>query len=576
MDRDRVLRGREAAREHEIRDDLSVIKGENMYQEWVGYNINQMFDYACRLRGAKEALVFGERRYSYGHWRRRVLRIAAALRDLGVGEGTRVACLAQNSPRWTEVIFAVWRLGGIVVPLNMTWVGREIAQSLDLTDAELLVTVGEFRGKNYLSLLEDAVPELRGAVDEKLSLAKLPHLRRILTWDLDSGAHPYAGDLDAKAAASANFDAGELMRIGEAVDPASPCLYLPTSGSTGFPKPVIHTHQTFLAICSNFADAVEFGERDRMLNFGTTYHVSGLVLLVMPIIRFGSITQMDWFDPETAMRIIEQERITVVWGFDMHFLQMRRHPRFAAYDVSSIERTLVGSNPGSYDEIKSMGIGHQGSLYGCSEYLSHFFPYRDRFDEERMRNTNGRPFDGVSHKIVDPSTGHVVPTGSIGEICIKGPGLFKGYYRMPEVTAAVMDDEGFFHTGDYGFIDEKDYLYFRGRLKDTVKTGGENVAAQEVEMFLAIETPWVMTAQVFGVPDATWGEAVVAMVELKENAKVSEDELRDFCKGKLAGYKVPKRILFVNREDWVLTPTGKVDKSALRRIAMGRLGIARE
>lgn len=544
-----------------------------MYQEWIGLSVNQVFDYTCRTKGGDDALIGADPKLTYADWQRRVFQLSQGLRKLGIGRGTRVAHLMDNSVEWAQLFFALSRLGAITVPLNITWVGRELVQSMELTDAEVLVTVEEFRSHRYLDMLAEALPGLASAEPGRLDLPELPHLKRVITLSREGKPYPFADAFGEVMASGADYRAEEMLAIGDAVEPEDDCLYLPTSGSTGFPKPVVHTHASFLANCSNYADALEFSAADRLLNYGPTYHVSGLLLLTMPCLRGGAVYQLNWFEPETAMRVIEKERITVVWGFDIHYLSMRRHPRYAAYDLSSLERTVIGSNPGSFDEIASMGLPHQGNVYGCSEYLADFFPYRDRFDVARMRASHGRPMASVEQKIVDPATGGRVGPGVLGEICVKGPGLFTGYYKMPELTAQAMDDEGYFHTGDFGRMDEKGYLYYRGRLKDTVKSGGENVSAREVEIFLESETPWIATASVFGVPDRTWGEAVTAMVELRPGAQTSESEVRAFCRGRLAAYKIPKRVVFVQRGDWAVTPTGKLDKPAMRELALKQLGL---
>jgi fatty-acyl-CoA synthase len=542
-----------------------------MYAEWVGFNVNQVLDYTCASHTDDEALVCGDKRLSYRDFQLRIFKLAQGLRTLGVRRGTRVAHIMDNSPEWALVFLALARLGAITIPLNLTWVGREIVQSLDLTDAEILVTVDEFRGRDYIGLLTASLPALASGQSGELELPELPHLKRVVTVSRAGRRFGFADDYAAVMACGTGYSAAEWLSRGKEVAPDDECLYLPTSGSTGFPKPVVHTNASFLANCSNYADAIEFTAADRLLNYGPTYHVSGLLLLIMPLIRGGAVHQMNWFEPEPAMALIEREKITAIWGFDAHYLAMRRHPRFGRYDLASLRCTMIGSSPGSYEEIKSIGLPHHGNIYGCSEYLADFLPYRDRFDEERARSSNGRPMDGVEQKITDPATGRRLAVRELGEICVKGPGLFKGYYKMPDLTAAVMDAEGYFHTGDYGWVDEHGYLYYRGRLKDTVKSGGENVSAREVELFLESETPWVSMAAIFGIPDPTWGEAVTAMVELRPGAEVSEAGLREYCRGRLANYKIPKRVLMVEHGDWVITPTGKLDKTAMRDLALERL-----
>ncbi|MBE7324763.1 acyl--CoA ligase [Nocardioides sp. Y6] len=534
-----------------------------MFYEWSGQTLARVFDYTCAEKPTREALVAGERRWTYAELQHDVFQVAAGLRAIGIGHGSRVAAIVGASEEFATMVLALQRLGAVLIPLNLTWTAREFIQSFRLTDPDLLITMEEFRSNQVLAGLEEALPGLASGVFGELELEEAPTLRGVVTVHSDASRGYARTFADVRAAGQA-YDRDEMLRLTDDVSPDDPVLCLPTSGSTGFPKPVVHSHSSFLSNCANYADAVEFSETDVMLNYGTTYHASGQLLFVVPWIRGGAQILLDWFEPQVALELIEKEKVTVTWGFDVHYLMMVRHPEVSRYDLSSLTRALMGNDPATFDEIAQLGIEHHGNIYGCSEYLSNVFPYRDRADRERMKQSHGRPMEGVEQKIVDPVTGERVPTGTIGEICVKGPGLFKGYYKMPDQTEAAIDDEGFFHTGDFAFVDDAGYTYYRGRLKDTVKTGGENVSAREVELFLQTETPYVRTAQVFGLPDPKWGEAVTAMVELHDGVSVTEDELRDFCRGKLAGYKIPKRFVIVGHNDWIVTPTGKFDKQALR------------
>ena len=546
-----------------------------MYFEWKDLTLNKSFAYACKNWGARTAIVYGDQHYSYARLQREVFALSQGLRQLGVQKGTRIAYLLTNGADWACFLYAVFNLGAIAVPLNLTWVGREIEQGLHLTDAEILVTVDELRGKCLADIIQDQFPELRDSDGERVRIERLPHLRRLVTLSASGKRYKFAADFHQIKALGQNFNASEMLALGEQVEPDDLCSFMLTSGSTAFPKPAIHTHNSILFNVANIADCHEIQADDRILHFAPTYHVAGVEIFLLPHLRGAAIYLLDFFEPEWAMRTIERERISVMWGFDVHYLMMKRHPRYALYDISSLERALIGNSPGTYDEIKSMGIPHHGNIYGSTENGGAHaqFPYRHRNDEKRKKNSNGMPLSYMETKIVDPQTGERVGVNEIGEICSRGPGLFKGYYNMPEETAAAMDQEGFYHSGDYGWLDEKGYIYYRGRIKDTVKTGGENVPAREVEVILEGEAPWVNTAVVFGVPDAQWGEAVTAMVELKDGASVSELELRNYCKNLMAGYKIPKRFIFVKPTDWIITPTGKFDKKALREKALAMLAI---
>ena len=546
-----------------------------MYFEWKDLTINDSFAYSCKNWGTRTALVYGDERFTYNQLQREVLEVTNALKNLGIQKGTRVAYLLNSGPEWVSLFYAILNLGAIAVPLNLTWVGREIEQGLQLTDAEILVMTDEIRGKDFGSILNKQFPELQEANKEELRIDRIPHLKKIVTLSLSGKIYNFAYDFHELKASRSNYNAQELLTLSQQIRPDNECLYLLTSGSTGFPKPVIHTHKSFLFSNANIADCHDIRLDDRVMHHAPSYHVSGLENLLYPQMRGATVYLADYFEPERAMRMIEKEKITVTWGFDVHYLMMRRHPRYGVYDISSLDRVLVGNSPGSYDEIKTMGIPHQGGIYASSENAGalSMYPYRDRFDEYRKKYSNGRPLSFMETKIVHPETGALLGVNEKGEICSRGPGLFKGYYNMPEETAAAMDEDGFYHSGDYGWLDEKDFLYYRGRIKDTVKSGGENVSAREVEINLEAETPWINTAIVFGVPDPKWGEAVTAMVEIKPGTSVTEDELKKFCKDLMAGYKIPKHFIFVKPQEWILTPTGKFDKKALWLKAMEMLGI---
>jgi len=549
-----------------------------MWHEWEGQTFNKIFDYACQEWGDREALVSYDLRLTYREYRRKIFALADGLHKAGIKKGTKVAHLLPVTPEWAYLYWALHRLGAVLVPLNITWVGREIVQGLDLTDTEVLVVTDNFRGINYVSVLREMFPEMEGNEAGKLRLEKLPCLEKLIVVSPGGNKYGFAHDFNDLMAAGRGYSDQEITSLGEEVKPDDICLFLLTSGTSGFPKPAIHTEQNILFGMAGYADGMELRETDRELIVAPNYHVAGILCLGYPVLRGACAHLIEFFDPEEALRTIEKEKITIIFGFDIHFLRMKQHPHYQHYNISSMKKTMIGSNPGSYEAIKEMGITHQGNIYGFTEYVASqaYLPYRDRHKEEKMKYGHGRPMCGAGvtrFKVVDPETGGALKPGEPGELCVMGPALFKGYYRMEDEFRACMDSEGFFHSGDYGWVDGDGYVYYRGRIKEMIKTGGENVAAREVEIFLETECPWVEIAQVFGVPDARWGEAVTAMVQLAPGSQVSAEELREFCRGKMAGYKIPKHFLVVRPDQWIVTPTGKHNKVALRQKAMESLGV---
>ena len=537
-----------------------------MFQEWRGQTLPRMLAYSASnwphniaVRSVDEAITFAE-------LERRVHDVALALHRLGVRRGDHVAYMMSVSTRWVEVFFATLSLGAKLVPLNLTWVGKEIPQGLKLTDAKFLLIGAEHRGEDLVARFADALPGLSGSEPGRCAFADMPLTTVMVTGDAAS-VPPFAFHFERVVDEARG---GQWPPQGHtAPSPDDDALLLLTSGTTSFPKPVIHTHQSMLCGICNYADGLEARESDTFLHTTPNYHVGGIISMCIPIMRGGTSRLMHWFDPEEAMRLIESDPVTLFWGFDTHFAMMRNHPSYGKYRLSSIQRTMSGSNPATFDAIHGMGFAHVGSLYGTSESMggSTFFPYRDRFDLERMKQSNGRPTSGQV-RIVSQETGREVAVGEPGEICVNGPSLFRGYYNMPEETARCIDADGFFHTGDYGWVDADGYLYYRGRYKEIVKTGGENVSMLEVEMFLTAEIPGVRRAVICGTPDEKWGEAITALIEADPAAGLTEESVREACRGRLAGYKIPKRVFFVASDTWQITPTGKLNRHAVRDTAL--------
>lgn len=547
-----------------------------MYVDWKDRTIHGSLEYCKNTWGNNLAMIYKDERITYLELQRRVFQLTQGLKKIGVKKGTHVSCILTSTPIWGCLYYAIAQLGAVMVPLNITWVGREFEQGLQFTDAEYLIVMEEFRGKNFIEDIAGQVPDFKNGQPGESNIASLPLLKTIITVSEVGNKYDFAYDFWDIFNSGADYNTEEMIALGKEVSPHDDFAIMMTSGSTGFPKPAVHSHESFLLSQSNLSDCHHYLETDRFLHFCPTYHVAGTDLYISTHLRGGCVVHADFFDAENCMRIIEKEKITIMWAFDIMYLMMIRHPRFKSYDLSSLERILMGNSPSTWQEIKDgLKCVHHGNIYGTTEScgsVSHF-AWEDRFDQHRQKWSMGRVLPWWECKIVDPETGVELPPNTMGEIIFKGPGLFKGYYKQPEITAAAIDADGFYHSGDWGYIDEDTFVYFRGRIQDTVKTGGENVSAKEVEVVLEAETPWVRTAQVFGVPDQKWGEAVIAMVELKPDASVTEADLRDYCKGVMANYKVPKRFVFVKSNEWIITLTGKFDKKALRERTMKEWGI---
>lgn len=540
-----------------------------MYHEGLTQTVNRVFDESCRRWGTRTALVEGERRWTYLELRREVARLTCGLQRVGITQNDRVAFLLGVTSDWVVLYYSLMRIGAVAVPLNLTWEGQEIVEGLALTEATILVATEDFRGIDYVARTLDAADIHPRANDNGepggVRCDDLPHLRMLISTG-SSGLHECCQlSTEALRLAGGEVDGAWFTALSENVQPSTHSIYTLTSGTSSFPKPVIHDHESLLVGVANYADGVEATAEDSTLIIAPNYHVAAYFTLTMLHLRGGAVHLMPHFVPRVALETIERERISLLFGFDVHFLMIKRDPLFELYDFSSVTRTMIGSSPASFDEIATMGITHQGNIYGSSEYFAAqtFFPFRDRHDTARMRTSHGRPGLGMHLRIVDFETGLEAPVGEPGEICFKGPALFKGYYNMPKETEAAFDSDGFFHSGDIGWVDKDGYLYYRGRRKETVKSGGENVSMQEVELFLQLQIPEIAKALVVALPHPKWGEQVCAIVELTPGASVDEAGIIASCRGRLAGYKIPKRVVLASRSDWTYTPTGKLDRRAM-------------
>lgn len=532
-----------------------------MWQEWRGQTLPKIIEHGEINWPDNVAVRYEDdsinESITYRELARRVSITQNALYEVGIRKGDHVGYLTSGNLRWLEIFFAVLRLGAKLVPLNLAWTNDEIAQGMQLADVSFLFLGAKYKGK---SLPDQLAPILSGP-----NRKNFPCLRSVIVAEGVSKFDEFQALDDLVKKSSRSEDSIDLNQPVNASDEA---MLLLTSGSTAFPKPVIHTHESMVCGFASYADGLEVNSSDTFVSCTPVYHVGGLIASIVALLRGGTVRLCGTFEAENVIRWVEQDKATIFWGFDTHFSMLREHPSYEKHKLASIKKTMVGGNEATFDAIYAMGFEHIGSLYASSEYMGSqtFFPYRDRHDIERMKYSHGRATSGEI-RIANPETGDWLTAGEIGEICVRGPALFRGYYKNPEATAQCMDSEGFFHSGDMGSMDGSGYLYFKGRYKDMVKSGGENVSALEVETFLIATVPGVVRAIICGTPDQKWGEAVTALLEIEESFNYSVEDIVNACRGKLAGFKTPRRVIFLKNHEWPITPTGKVDRKVLVKFA---------
>ncbi|MCW3064223.1 MAG: hypothetical protein JWN32_1395 [Solirubrobacterales bacterium] len=535
---------------------------------WKPITIAEQLERTAREHGERDALVFGEERLSWAETREASRRLARALMAAGVRHGDHVAVWVPNRIEWVELWFAAAYIGAVIVPVNTRYKTEEVRYILAQSDARLFVTVAEFVGIDYLAMLARLCPDLAdGAAPNG---ADFPELRRVV---VIGGGPPGTQAFADFAAEGAAVTEEELDAAAGAVDFEDPTIIVYTSGTTGHPKGAVHSHR-ILRNEHSIAERMDIGPESRVLNHLPWFHVGGgFTGILPPLIAGGAMVIMDRWEPTAAFELIEREGVTVLSGIPTHFIDLLSHPRLGEYDTSTLRSGWIGgaNNPPEVIDGVMEKLGVEGLLpvYGMTETTS--ITTIPRMDDPRSVIVAGKggPVSDFEVKIVDVESGEVLPGGREGEVCVRGHLVMQGYYRNPEATAEAIDSDGWFHTGDLGVFDDAGYLSITGRKSDMFIVGGANAYPAEIESALC-EHPGVKQAYVVGVPHPRLGEVGFAFVERRSADEASEDDITDFCRGRLAGYKVPRFVEFV--DGWPLTATGKIERFRLSEMARERSG----
>ena len=514
-----------------------------------------------------EALVLGDLRLSYADLIAGGEARTRQLGAVGVRRGDRFGVITPNDPAIVEFLIAGAMLGATLVPINTRFKARELRHIVTNARLAAVFTTDLIDDHvNFADLLREALPELAEAADaSRLEISAAPDLRCVAR--VHGPATPGvlgADELDdlAKAPAPAL----------EGADGDDAALILYTSGTTADPKGCVLSQRAVILDAAGIAERFEIPADDRWWNPLPMFHGGGLMLMSGCFVAGATAISMPRFELDEAFELIERERATVVYPlFPTITLALMHDPRFADLDRERIRVVTSVAPPEIQRQIQdAFAPAVLMSAYGITE-LCATLVFTELDDPEEVRLTScGRPMRGFELKVVDPDSGERLPPGGRGELCGRGPSRFDGYFENEPATTAVIDDEGFFHTGDLCSIDADGRVFFHGRLKDMLKVGGENVAALEIESFLASHDA-IKMAQVVGVPDDRLQEVPAAFVELVPGAEFDEDQVIAYCKGSIAGFKVPRVVRFV--EDWPMSAT-KIQKFRLRQDLLAELGVS--
>ncbi|WP_312108518.1 AMP-binding protein [Brevibacillus reuszeri] len=538
--------------------------------------IGDLLDETAGRYKEKEAVVYQERslRYSFGQFQDICNQVARGFMSLGIEKGENVSIWATNVPEWAISQFATAKMGAVLVTVNTSYRTHELEYLLRQSESTTLLLIDSYRDASYLEMVRDICPELAECNPGELRSKRLPHLRNViyLGEERQQGMFLWKDLLERSELVSEE----ERIVRQQSLLPDDVINMQYTSGTTGFPKGVMLSHVNIVNNAIKVAECQGLGVEDRVCIPVPFFHCFGCVMGTLACVATGAtMVPVTAFDPGLVLSIVEQERCTALYGVPTMFIAELNHPTFEARDLSSLRTGIMAGSLCPIEVMKNvvdkMGIRDITIAYGQTESSPVITQTRPEDSIERKVATVGRLHEGVEAKIVDPVTGESLPPGVQGELCTRGYLVMKGYYNMPDQTEKAIDADGWLHTGDLATVDEEGYYKITGRLKDMIIRGGENIYPREIEEFLYTH-PKILDVQIVGVPDPKFGEQVLACIRVKEDTDLTEEEIRSYCEGKVAHFKIPRYIQFVT--EYPMTASGKIQKYKLREHAMQSLGLS--
>ena len=531
--------------------------------------LGDWLEYWAEKTPDKEYIVYSDRnlRFTWKQFDERVNNFAKGLMAMGVKKGSNVGIWANNVPDWLTFLYATAKIGAVLVTVNTSYKQNELEYLCKDSDMDTLCITDGTWESDFVDMTYKMLPELRTSQRGHLNNPDFPHMRNVI----------YVGQEKHRGM----YNTAELMLLGENVDDAILTQVKKqvnchdvvnmqyTSGTTGFPKGVMLTHYNIANDGFFTGENMEFTQDDKLCVCVPLYHCFGVVLATMNCLTHGCTQVMvEKFDPLVVLASIHKERCTALYGVPTMFIAELSHPMFSMFDMSSLRTGIMAGALCPVELIKEVEKKMYlkvTSVYGLTETAPGMTQSNINDPFEKRCTTVGRDFPHVDVKVINPETGEFCKTGEQGEMCCKGFNLMKGYYNNPTASAEIIDAKGYLHSGDLGVQDEEGYYKITGRIKDMIIRGGENIYPREIEEFL-YKMPEIKDVQVAGVPSEKYGEAVGAFIILKEGSSLTAEDVQDFCKGKIARYKVPKYVFFL--KEFPMTGSGKIQKFKLKDLSL--------
>lgn len=544
-------------------------------QPWVdGLTFGEVLAETARRLPEREAVVFPflNHRRTWRQFRGDVRRAARALLGLGIGPGEHVGIWATNLPQWVELQFAAAEVGAVLVNINPAYRANELAYVLQQADIVALFLTDRFKTSDYYALLNEALAPGRERFPRLRHVVSIKPQRPSLSEDEDITSQAWHEFLNLAESVPEEV----LNQRAATCQPDDVVNIQYTSGTTGFPKGAMLTHRNLLLNVYYVGQRLGFSEQDRLCIPVPFYHCFGCVLGTLLCAVYGSamVIPAESFDALATLQTVASERCTALYGVPTMFIAELHHPRFAEFDLSSLRTGIMAGSPCPIEVMRAvvdrMGAREMTIGYGLTENSPIITQTSVNDDLEHRVGTVGRPLPGMEVRIVAPGSVEPLPVGTPGELIVRGPCVMKGYYHKAKETAEAITPDGWLRTGDLAVETADGYYRITGRIKDMIIRGGENIYPREIEEFLYTH-PAIADVQVVGLPDEKYGEEVSAWVRLKPGQSLTEEQLREFCKGKIAHYKVPRYVVFV--EEYPTTVTGKIQKFRLREMGIERFGL---
>ncbi|MCL1929208.1 MAG: AMP-binding protein [Treponema sp.] len=534
--------------------------------EYIEKTLGEVLREKAKLHPDRGFLIYADRSlcFTYAEFDKRVDNLANGFLNMGLKKGDHVGIWATNVPDWNTVLFACARLGLVSITVNTAYKIHELEYVLKQSDMVCLCVIDGWRDSDYIAMVNELIPELKTSQRGNINSAISPLLKYVVY--IGQQKHRGMYSFNEILLLGQHSDDTEFRKVEASLDCNEVVNMQYTSGTTGFPKGVMLTHRNILNNGLGIGDNQRLGEKDIVCLPVPLFHCFGLVLGMMAVLTHGSTAAIiEWFDPLLVLATIQKEKCTAVYGVPTMFIAVLNHPMFKMFDLGSLRTGIMAGSPCPIETMRQViDLMHMNEVticYGLTESSPVMTQTRFNDSIEIKVETVGSPLPGVEVTIRNPETDEECPDGVHGEFCCRGYNIMKGYYKMPEATAQCIDRDGWLHSGDLGVKDKNGNFRVTGRIKDMIIRGGENVYPKEIEDFL-YTMPGIKDVQVAGIASKKYGEEVGAFIILQPNITIKEEDVRDFCRGKISRYKIPKYVFFM--ESFPVTASGKIQKYQLR------------